>query len=1040
MAYINNSGQVRIGVRGWVPVFGPEDPGTPNTIDQDSTNFILASGISDSVQTSAIETLVADLKAYGLWTKMKAVYPFVGGSAASHKFNLKDPRDLDAAYRLAFNGGWVHSSNGAKPNGTNGYANTYLVPNSVFNVTDLVAVGYYSRTAVVNATRDYVLGAYTVGRGSLSIVIKRSNDNFYTTSGADFPSGTTYRQVELSPNPYTGDGLYHFSQQGTSFKYWRNTTLIGQNGVVSSNLQQSTHPIFLGTYNNNGTPATDWTDKEAAFSYFSTKLTDSEAINLYTTIQKFQTTLGRHVGTPYVSDPDAITFLMAAGITDGTQAAAINTLVIRMKADGVWTKMKAIYPFVGGNATSHKFNLKDPRDLDAAFRLVFNGGWTHTGTGALPNGTTGYANTFFTPSSNFISNENAHISVYQSQPMTLSDMGGSFNSTSRTLFGANTTFIDCRLNSNETPVYVLSYNSDGKGLFMTTKNGSAQVRAYRNNNLVGTVMTQNSSNPLNMFISARNGNGTPNEYESTIQKFISFGDGLTDTEATALYNSIQSYQTTLGRQVNVPIVSDTDAQSFLNAANITSFQQASAVNKLVIDLKAAGVWSKMKAIYPFIGGSATSHKFNLKDPRDLDAAYRLVFNGGWTHTGTGALPNGTTGYADTKLSPISALTISNHFSFYNNGTISNTQTTIDIGSGNGDPNAGELYLWTYREDGTMKYDNGSSVTNRVSASTTSKGFSLGTRTSNTSQKIYKNGNLLATNTNVNVNSLPYPNIYIGGGNINGTSQYPSNKQSSFVSMGDGLTDAEATSLYTAVQTYQTALGRSVDTPAYNNGLVINLDAGNANSYPGTGTTWFDLASGNNGTLVNGPTYDTTNGGSLYFDGTNKYTDISYTKINITNKLTISSWVYFLSQPSTTGNPNIVDKWDWPNNKRSFHIGTENGYLATSISYDGLFDNRIVCSDNSSIVLNQWINITMTYDGRTLKLYKNGSLIQSSSFSQDRNIFSDITTNIFLGRSRGTEGSSRHLNARISGVQIYSNSLTATEILNNFNSTRGRFGL
>ena len=179
---------------------------------------------------------------------------------------------------------------------------------------------------------------------------------------------------------------------------------------------------------------------------------------------------------------------------------------------------------------------------------------------------------------------------------------------------------------------------------------------------------------------------------------------------------------------------------------------------------------------------------------------------------------------------------------------------------------------------------------------------------------------------------------------------------------------------------------------------------------------------------------------MYFDGTNKYTDISYTKINITNKLTISSWVYFLSQPSTTGNPNIVDKWDWPNNKRSFHIGTENGYLATSISYDGLFDNRIVCSDNSSIVLNQWINITMTYDGRTLKLYKNGSLIQSSSFSQDRNIFSDITTNIFLGRSRGTEGSSRHLNARISGVQIYSNSLTATEILNNFNSTRGRFGL
>ena len=81
--------QVRVGWRAYVNPFTPEDPGTPNTIDQDVTNFILASGISDSVQTSAIETLVSDLKSYGLWTKMKAIYPFVGGSAASRgRFGL----------------------------------------------------------------------------------------------------------------------------------------------------------------------------------------------------------------------------------------------------------------------------------------------------------------------------------------------------------------------------------------------------------------------------------------------------------------------------------------------------------------------------------------------------------------------------------------------------------------------------------------------------------------------------------------------------------------------------------------------------------------------------------------------------------------------------------------------------------------------------------------------------------------------------------------------------------------------------------------
>jgi len=90
------------------------------------------------------------------------------------------------------------------------------------------------------------------------------------------------------------------------------------------------------------------------------------------------------------TDADAQAFITAAAITDATQQAAIDTLVKGMKADGIWTKMKAIYPFVGGTATTHKWNLKDPRDLDAAFRLVFNGGWTHSSTGATPNGTNGF--------------------------------------------------------------------------------------------------------------------------------------------------------------------------------------------------------------------------------------------------------------------------------------------------------------------------------------------------------------------------------------------------------------------------------------------------------------------------------------------------------------------------------------------------------------------------------------------------------------------------------------------------------------------------
>ena len=90
-------------------------------------------------------------------------------------------------------------------------------------------------------------------------------------------------------------------------------------------------------------------------------------------------------------DPDAQAFITAAAITDPTQQAAINTLVLDLKGYSIWSKFKAIYPIVGGTASSHKYNLKDPRDLDAAFRLTFATGWTHSANGMLPNGTTAFA-------------------------------------------------------------------------------------------------------------------------------------------------------------------------------------------------------------------------------------------------------------------------------------------------------------------------------------------------------------------------------------------------------------------------------------------------------------------------------------------------------------------------------------------------------------------------------------------------------------------------------------------------------------------------
>lgn len=105
----------------------------------------------------------------------------------------------------------------------------------------------------------------------------------------------------------------------------------------------------------------------------------------------------------------AAAFLAAAGITDPTITAAINTLVNDLVGYGIWNKILAIYPFVGGTATTHKFNLKDPRDLNAAFRLVFSGGITHNASGVTGNGVNGSYNTNFSTA-----------------PMTLAVGGGVF--------------------------------------------------------------------------------------------------------------------------------------------------------------------------------------------------------------------------------------------------------------------------------------------------------------------------------------------------------------------------------------------------------------------------------------------------------------------------------------------------------------------------------------------------------------------------------------------------------------------------------------
>lgn len=249
-------------------------------------------------------------------------------------------------------------------------------------------------------------------------------------------------------------------------------------------------------------------------------------------------------------DPNALAFIIAAGITNPTQQSAINTLVTGLKTDGLWTKMKAIYPFVGGTATSHKFNLKDPRDLDAAFRLVFSGGWTHSSTGALPNGTNAYANTFLTPSVNQTLNSNglgAYINFNTgggADPV----MVGAFNSVDQAAtLVVSSTNISSRLNA----VSSAALGAGSSGQYDTQKTSATITNLYRNGTSLTSFNSGGTLPTVTYYIGTMNFNNSVYSIGWTANqfRFTYFSDGLTAGNITNLRTRIQAFQTTLSRQI-----------------------------------------------------------------------------------------------------------------------------------------------------------------------------------------------------------------------------------------------------------------------------------------------------------------------------------------------------------------------------------------------------------------------------------------------------------------------------------------------------------
>ena len=246
---------------------------------------------------------------------------------------------------------------------------------------------------------------------------------------------------------------------------------------------------------------------------------------------------------------------------------------------------------------------------------------------------------------------------------------------------------------------------------------------------------------------------------------------------------------------------DPDAQAFITAAGITDPTQKSAINTLVVDLKGYSLWTKFKAIYPIVGGTASSHAVNLKTP----GTYNMTFASGMTHNSNGMLTNGTS-YANTLFNMSTQITSVNNWAagFYSNLW---SAGYVDMGADTGINN---FYITTKSSlfganTGRFQFNDAAQYTD-----TTGTGFYLATRNSSTNGKGYKNGTEVANLNNSNAGSFANLNVYLGALNRNNSALTGANVRYAFGFIADSSFNAtESSNLYTRVNTYQTALSRNV---------------------------------------------------------------------------------------------------------------------------------------------------------------------------------------------------------------------------------------
>jgi len=216
------------------------------------------------------------------------------------------------------------------------------------------------------------------------------------------------------------------------------------------------------------------------------------------------------------------------------------------------------------------------------------------------------------------------------------------------------------------------------------------------------------------------------------------------------------------------------------------------------------------------------------------------------------------------------------------------------------------------------------------------------------------------------------------------------------------------------------------------GLILWLDAANTKSYVNGSTAWNDISrSGNNGTLVNGPTFNSGNGGSIAFDGIDDFANYGSVLRNL-QEFSYNLWVNF-----TSGGAILSENGSSFTGVILWGPGIAGGTSIICQFGDGTNDSFF--NSRATITLNTWINISFTLLNKAGKIYINGSLVNTWTNSSDitwARVISEGTT-FKLGCRETTTSFG---NMRLANLQVYNRALSQAEITQNYNSLKSRFNL